>query len=248
MRPGRINAVSQRELTVEAIILAGGFGTRLQKVVSDVPKSMALVNQRPFLEYLFDYLISQGVDKAVLSVGYKNEAISRHFRNQYKSLAIQYAVENEPLGTGGGIRLALWKIEGLRALVMNGDSLFKLDYRTLMEFHLKKKADATLALRKLNDTGRYGCVTMNHARRITGFKEKVLSAGPGYINGGVYIIEKYFLMEPEFRGRFSIEKDCFEKYCPYANFFGFASDCYFLDIGIPEDYQKAQHEFAAFKD
>ena len=232
---------------MEAIVLAGGFGTRLQKVVRDVPKAMALINQRPFLEYLFDNLISQGITKVVLSVGYKHEIISNHFRNHYKSLAIQYSVENEPLGTGGGIRLALWKIEGLRALVMNGDSLFKIDYKTLMEFHLKKKADATLALRKLNDTSRYGRVVVNRSRRITGFEEKGLSAGSGFINGGVYILEKFFLMEPEFRGRFSIEKDCFAQLYPEAKLYGFLSEGYFLDIGIPEDYLKAQHEFATFE-
>ena len=233
---------------MEAIVLAGGFGTRLQKVVSDVPKSMAHINNRPFLEYLFDYLISQGVSKVVLSVGYKNEIISNHFKDHYKSLEVGYAVENEPLGTGGGIRLAFWKIEGQRALVMNGDSLFRADYRALMDFHLRKKADATLALRKLTDTGRYGRVTMNRTRRITGFEEKGLSAGPGYINGGVYIIDKLFLMEPGFRGRFSLEKDCFEPYSSFSRLFGFPSDDYFLDIGIPEDYARAQHEFAAFKD
>ena len=233
---------------MEAIVLAGGFGTRLQRVVSDVPKSMAHINNRPFLEYLFDYLIFQGVSKVVISVGYKNEIISNHFKDHYKSLEVVYAVENEPLGTGGGIRLAFWKIEGPRALVMNGDSLFRADYRALLEFHLRKKADATLALRKLSDTGRYGRVTMNRTRRITGFEEKGLSAGPGYINGGVYIIEKLFLMEPEFRGRFSIEKDCFEPKTSYSRLFGFPSDDYFLDIGIPEDYARAQHEFAAFHD
>ena len=231
---------------MEAIILAGGFGTRLQEVVSDVPKSMALINQRPFLEYLFDDLITQGVEKVVLAVGYKHEIISGHFGERYKSLPIQYTVETEPLGTGGGIRLALWKISGLRALVMNGDSLFRLDYRAMMEFHLRKKADATIALRKLKDTGRYGRVSVNRIRRVTGFEEKGLSAGPGYINGGVYIIEKYFLMEPEFRGRFSMEKDCFEKYFTNSKLFGFPAEGYFLDIGIPDDYLKAQHEFAAF--
>lgn len=233
---------------MEAIVLAGGFGTRLQKVVSDVPKSMALINKRPFLEYLFDYLMHQGVIKVVLSVGYRHELISRHFGDHYQSLAIQYAVETEPLGTGGGIRLAMWKIDGSRALVMNGDSLFKLNYLELMEFHLKKKADATLALRKLDDTSRYGRVSMNRTRRISGFEEKKLSAGPGYINGGVYIIEKKFMMEPEFRGRFSLEKDCFGNYFPVSKFYGFPAEGYFLDIGIPEDYLKAQHEFAEFND
>ena len=233
---------------MEAIILAGGFGTRLQKLVSDVPKSMAPVNKRPFLEYLFDYLISQGVKKAILSVGYKHEVITYHFKNKYKTLEIDYVVETEPLGTGGGIRLSLWKIEGARALVLNGDSLFRVNYQSMMDFHLKKRADATLALRKSDETGRYGRVSLNRIRRVTGFTEKNEQAGPGYINGGVYIIEKLFLMEPDFRGRFSIEKDCFEQYYPYSKIFGFPSDGYFLDIGIPADYNKAQHEFAGFKD
>jgi D-glycero-alpha-D-manno-heptose 1-phosphate guanylyltransferase len=235
-------------LIVEAIILAGGFGTRLQKTVSDVPKSMAPVNGRPFLEYLFDYLIAGGIGKAVLSVGYMHGHISSHFRDKYRSLEIEYAVENEPLGTGGGIRLAFWKIDGPRALVLNGDSLFRADLQAMMDFHEKKKADATLALRKLGDTGRYGRVSLNRQRRITGFEEKKEGAGPGYINGGVYIIEKLFLMEPEFRGRFSIEKDCFERLFPEAGFYGFPSDGYFLDIGIPADYKKAQDEFAGFND
>ncbi|MDP1622153.1 MAG: nucleotidyltransferase family protein [Bacteroidales bacterium] len=233
---------------MEAIVLAGGLGTRLQKVVSDLPKSLAQINNRPFLEYLFDYLIFQGVTRVILSVGYKHDLISGHFGNQYKSLPVQYSIENEPLGTGGGIRLALWKVEGQRALVMNGDSLFKLDYKALMAYHIKKKPDATIALRKLKDTGRYGSVSLDRTRRITGFKEKARVSGSGYINGGVYVIEKYFLMEPEFRGRFSIERDCFEQYYPELKFYGFPADGFFMDIGIPEDYLKAQHEFAAFKD
>ena len=233
---------------MEAIILAGGSGTRLKEVVSDVPKSMAIINRRPFLEYLFDYLISQGVKKAVLSVGYKHELISNHFKNRYRTLKLDYVVETEPLGTGGGIRLSLWKIDGLRALVMNGDSLFRFDYRSMFDFHLKKKADVTIALCNFNNTGRYGRVSINRNRRITGFSEKDEKAGPGLINGGVYIIEKYFLMEPEFRGRFSIEKDCFQHYYPDSRMYGYPVDGYFLDIGIPEDYNKAQHEFTAFKD
>lgn len=233
---------------MEAIVLAGGFGTRLRSVVNDLPKSMASVAGRPFLEHLFDYLILQGVNRVVLSVGYKSEYILGHFGENYRSLEIQYAVENEPLGTGGGMRLALWKIDGPRALVMNGDSLFRFDYRALVEFHMKKKADATLGLRKLEDTSRYGRVTLNRARRITGFAEKGAETGPGYINGGVYVIEKSFIMEPHFRGKFSLERDCFEAYCNQNRFFGYPAGGYFRDIGIPEDFEKANNEFAEFKD
>lgn len=233
---------------MEAIILAGGFGTRLQKVVSDVPKSMALINGRPFLEYLLDYLIGQGIQRVVLSVGYKREIISSHFGNRYRSLEIDYAVEEEPMGTGGGIRFSFWRIKGNRAVVMNGDSIFRMDIQALLTAHIAKKADASLALRKLSNTGRYGRVTLNRQRRITGFEEKNENAGPGLINAGVYVLEKAFLMEPHFRGKFSIEKDCFEKYFNISRMFGFPAEAYFLDIGIPEDYNKAQHEFAGFKD
>jgi len=233
---------------LEAIILAGGFGTRLQKVVNDVPKSMALINGRPFLEYLLDYLILQGVTRAVLSVGYKRDVISTHFKKCYRTLDIDYAVEEEPLGTGGGIRLSFWRIGADRAVVMNGDSMFRIDLKALEQAHIARRADVTLSLRKLENTGRYGRVTLNRQRRITGFEEKNEKQGPGLINGGVYVIEKRFLMDPDFRGKFSIEKDCFEKYFDKARMFGFPSEGYFLDIGIPEDYLKAQDEFAGFKD
>ncbi|MCK9220430.1 MAG: nucleotidyltransferase family protein [Bacteroidales bacterium] len=231
---------------MEAIILAGGLGTRLRTVVSDLPKSMALVNNRPFLEYLLDYLISQKISSVVISVGYKREIIMNHFKDRYKSLEISYAIEEEPLGTGGGIRLSLWKIKGARAFVLNGDSMFKVDYGAMMEQHLKRQADVTLALRKLDNTGRYGSVTLNRNKRIVGFTEKSEFPGPGFINGGVYILEKIVLMEPGFRGKFSIEQDYFEKYYLKSKMYGFPVSGYFLDIGIPEDFQNAQHDFAGF--
>ena len=233
---------------MEAIVLAGGFGLRLRKVVNDVPKSMAKVNGRPFLEYLLDYLIKQGVSRAVLSVGYKHEIIRGHFKNHYRDLELEYAIEEEPLGTGGAIRLSFWRIKGDRAIVLNGDSLFRIDLKVLEQEYLSKNSDMTLALRKLGNTGRYGRVTINRQRRITGFEEKNEDAGPGLINAGVYVMKKSFLMQPHFRGKFSIEKDCFEEYFGSARMFGYPSEGYFLDIGIPEDYQKAQHEFKGFKD
>ncbi|MCX6281117.1 MAG: nucleotidyltransferase family protein [Bacteroidetes bacterium] len=233
---------------MEAIILAGGFGTRLQKVVNDVPKSMAEINGRPFLEYLLNYLINQGVTRVVLSVGYKHEIIMDHFRDRYRTMELEYAVEEEPLGTGGGIRLSFWRIRSERAVIMNGDSLFRIDLPQLEKAHLLKKADVTLALRKLANTGRYGRVTLNRQRRIAGFEEKTENSGPGLISAGVYIMEKLFIMKPVFRGRFSIEKDCFETNYNTNRMFGYPAEGYFLDIGIPEDYQKAQHEFKGFKD
>ena len=126
--------------------------------------------------------------------------------------------------------------------------MFRFDFREMMDFHLKKRAAVTIALRKLKDTSRYGRVSMGRTRRINGFLEKDPDSTPGFINGGIYILEKKMLMEPEFRGKFSIEKDFFAHYYPTLKMFGFETQGYFLDIGIPEDYKKAQDEFTTFVD
>jgi D-glycero-alpha-D-manno-heptose 1-phosphate guanylyltransferase len=233
---------------MEAIILAGGLGTRLQSVVSDVPKSMALINNRPFLEYMLDYLIHSGIQRVVLAVGYKHEAISSHFGDRYKQLEISYSVENEPLGTGGAVRLAFWKITGDRALILNGDSMFRVDFRLMYERHIKKTADITIAMLKTDQAERFGTILVNKNNRITAFQEKNGEVKAGLINGGVYYIEKKFLMNPMFRGKFSLEKECFEPLVQRSRFFGYRSNAYFIDIGIPSDYNKAQDDFRQFKD
>jgi D-glycero-alpha-D-manno-heptose 1-phosphate guanylyltransferase len=233
---------------LEAIVLAGGFGTRLQDIVSDQPKSMADVNGHPFLDYLLNYLTGQGIRRVILSVGYKKEAIREHFKDRFKSLSIEYAIEDEPLGTGGGIRNALKMVEGESAFTLNGDSLFRIDFRAMMKLHTDHAADLTLALKYLDDTARFGTVMIDGGNRITGFAEKMEDSGPGYINGGIYLINKNFLQSMPFPERFSIEKDCFEKYYGKAKIYGYLSKGYFLDIGIPEDYQKAQDEFRRFED
>ena len=230
----------------EAIILAGGFGTRLQRIVSDLPKAMAPVKGRPFLEYLLDYLQEQGITDVILSVGHLRDALMNHFGSGYRGIRIRYYVEEEPLGTGGGIRLAMWKVNDARAFAMNGDSLFLTDLRGLMEQHMKTEADVTIALRQAQDTHRYGRVTAGRNNRITVFSEKEATGSGGYINGGIYLVEKQFLLNPKFRGKFSIERDCFALMTNDSRIFGFPSTGYFLDIGIPEDYQRAQYEFTQF--
>jgi D-glycero-alpha-D-manno-heptose 1-phosphate guanylyltransferase len=227
----------------EAIVLAGGFGTRLQKVVNEVPKSMAPVGGRPFLEYLFDFLIARGITSAVLSTGYKSSVIHSHFKDKYKGLSLAYAVENEPLGTGGGIKNAFHKVIGEEAFVFNGDSLFIADLNGMALLHKKENATATLALRFLQDTARYGTVKLDAIHRIRGFHEKQAGSGAGYINAGVYILNKAFITGTLFNDRFSLERDCFEKYYREMLMLGFPCEGYFLDIGIPEDYKRAQDEF-----
>jgi D-glycero-alpha-D-manno-heptose 1-phosphate guanylyltransferase len=233
---------------LEAIILAGGFGTRLQKVVNDMPKSMALINDKPFLEYLLNFLTGQDIQKVILSVGYKQEMIREYFKDHYKHLVISYAIEDEPLGTGGGILNALEQVEGDAAFAMNGDSMFRIDLLAMQHLHRNTAADLTMALRYLEDTSRYGTVRIDSEKRVTGFHEKNEDSEPGYINGGIYLINKNFLSSLTLEKKFSIEKDCFEKCFKESRIFGYPAKGYFLDIGIPEDYMTAQDEFKRFED
>ena len=233
---------------MEAIILAGGFGTRLQKVVNDLPKSMALINNKPFLEYLLNFLTGQGIQKVIFSVGYKREIIQDYFKDHYKHLSISYAIEQEPLGTGGGILNALDQVEAESAFALNGDSMFRIDLQAMQLLHRKKEADLTIALRYLDDTSRFGTVQIDAEKRVTGFFEKNPDSDPGYINGGIYLINKKFLVASSFGKKFSIEKDCFEKCYMASGIFGYPAKGYFMDIGIPEDYMTAQDEFKRFDD
>ncbi len=232
---------------MEAIILAGGFGTRLQKVVNDVPKSMALINNKPFLEYQMNYLKYYDVNRIVLSVGYKNQIISNYFKNEFNSIEIKYAKEDEPLGTGGGIKNAFKKIKGKQAFVLNGDSLFNIDLNEFYNFHKSKNSNLSIALRCLQNIDRFGSVEIDEHNRIVNFIEKKSKKNSGYINGGVYLIKKVFFLNLDFPVKFSIEKDCFEQIYKKEKLYGFTSNDYFIDIGIPEDYKKAQNDFKRFE-
>ncbi|MCF8368603.1 MAG: nucleotidyltransferase family protein [Bacteroidales bacterium] len=232
--------------TQEAIILAGGKGTRLKEVVSDVPKVMAPINGRPFLEYVLDYLENYVVEHVVLSVGYMHKVIMDHFGNQYKSITIDYAIEEEALGTGGGIKKAFEYIHDNRAFVFNGDTMFRINLIRLFDFQISRETDFSMVLRQVDNVSRYGAVEYDDEKRITGFFEKGEQQGPGMINGGVYLIHKRFFNQHQFPDKFSIEKDCFEKMVNAYPFFGIVCKQYFLDIGIPEDYERAQHEFKEF--
>jgi D-glycero-alpha-D-manno-heptose 1-phosphate guanylyltransferase len=233
---------------LEAIVLAGGFGTRLQPIVNDLPKSLALVNGRPFIEFLLNYLSGQEITKIIFSVGYKKEAIQSHLGLIYKHIPLEYVSEDEPLGTGGGIKKAFGAVEGNSAFVLNGDSMFRADLKALRQFHVESVADVTMALRFLEDTERFGAVNIDEQNRIIGFSEKGSETGSGYINGGIYLMNRDFITKPQFPEKFSIEKDCFEKQFKLSRFFGYPAKGYFLDIGIPEDFYRAQDEFRKFED
>jgi D-glycero-alpha-D-manno-heptose 1-phosphate guanylyltransferase len=231
----------------EAIILAGGFGTRLQKVVSDVPKPMAPVNGRPFLEYVFRYIKHYKIKKAVLSVGFKAEAIQEHFGERFNDIEIEYAFEHEPLGTGGAVKLALGYCASDNIVVLNGDTLFDADLHDMQKSHFAQAANVTICLRKVPDVSRYGTVKVNEQFRITGFEEKQSASGEGYINGGIYLMRKDVFVGSALPAKFSLEKDFFEKAFRTMNMHGYVSNGYFIDIGIPEDYQRAQAELKDYE-
>lgn len=229
----------------DAIILAGGFGTRLRSVVADKPKALAPINGRPFLEYLLDHLIAGGVENFVFSVGYRAPQIEEYFGDGYRDHPIQYALETEPLGTGGGIANALPYTTAETVLVTNGDSLFRSNLALQHALHLRAGALATLALRPMKNFSRYGRVETAEDGRITAFREKEPIA-EGLINGGVYLLQRDAFQQAGLSGAFSLERDFFGAKVDEFPLYGIADDGYFLDIGIPEDFAKAQVEFKAF--
>jgi D-glycero-alpha-D-manno-heptose 1-phosphate guanylyltransferase len=229
----------------EVIVLAGGMGTRLATVVSDVPKPMAPVAGRPFLEYLFPMLARAGVRKVVLSVGHLWEVILAHFGNHWLGMDIAYAVETVPLGTGGGIKLAFEKTQADDVLVLNGDTLFLHDLLQHWECHQASKGEAiiSLALKEMQDFDRYGTVELRKDGRIKAFREKQ-PMERGLINAGVYIVNRKLWDLVEVPEKFSFEKDILERHVHDLQFMGFKHDGYFIDIGIPEDYARANQDLA----
>jgi len=227
--------------TKEAIVLAGGLGTRLKGIISDIPKPMAPVANKPFLIYIFNYLKKQGIERIILSVGYKYEVIQDYFSNNYEGIDLVYSVENEPLGTGGGIRLAIDKLKTDTAFVINGDTFFNVDLKQQENLAIKINSDLNLALKPMIDFDRYGSVSLSN-NTIISFKEKQF-VKEGLINGGVYWLKKSFLDSFKSGQKFSFEKDLMEKEVLEGKISGYISDNYFIDIGIPQDYKKANIDF-----
>lgn len=232
---------------MEVIILAGGLGTRLRSVVADVPKCMAPVAGKPFLWYLLKYLTKFSVNRVILSVGYLREVIFdwiKEHKNEFP-FDFDYAIEEEPLGTGGGIKLALSKANDSYAIVLNGDTFFDVDLDILCQFHNNSETNITLALKLMNNFNRYGTVSLNTiSKKIISFNEKQYCA-EGLINGGVYIIDRKAQIFEGLPDKFSFETAVLEPQCAVHNLQGIVQDGYFIDIGIPEDYDKANDEFSA---
>ena len=227
---------------MQAIILAGGLGTRLRGVVPDLPKPLAPVAGRPFLAIVLEQLRTQGFASAVLSVGYRHELIRQAFGDRFGGLALGYVIEDRPLGTGGAIRLAARACSEADVFVLNGDSYADLDFADMRARHGEARVPLTVCAVEVPDAARYGRVLV-HDSRITGFSEKG-TAGPGLINAGIYLMRRNLLEEPELPEVFSLERDVLEARVGELRPLAYLTRGRFIDIGVPDDYARAQGMFA----
>ena len=227
---------------MEAIILAGGLGTRLRDVVPELPKCMAPVAGRPFLYYLLNYLENKGFAHVILSLGYKHELIEDWISNNSWPFSISLSIENEPLGTGGALKQALVHTKERRVLIMNGDTFFDVNLEAFYNSHHQRKAEISVALKPMMDFDRYGNVETNESGKIMVFQEKQ-SCKTGQINGGLYLINRDSSLINVGKEKFSFETDVLQKQAGISDIYGFNSSGYFIDIGIPEDYSRAKIDF-----
>jgi len=220
----------------QALLLVGGLGTRLKSVVSDRPKPMALIHDKPFLEWLVLYLKKQGVRRVVFASGYLAEMIENHFGNGSRwGMEISYSVEEEPLGTGGALRLVKPKLIDDTFYMINGDTLFAADLAAMQKQHVEKSADLTLAMHHVEDNSRYGKVLLE-GDRILAFEEKPVNPVPSWINAGTFLMNTAILENLPDKKKFSFEIEVIPNLLNKGACFGIKQKAYFVDIGLPETY------------
>jgi len=217
--------------------------------VPDLPKPMAPVDGRPFLSYLMDYWIGQGVKRIILSVGYKSHAIQDCYGDSYRHAEISYSVEEQPLGTGGGLLLALGQLQGSDDfLVLNGDTFFAVEFDAFREYHKHTGTDMTMALLDVADNDRYGGVSMNQDGRIVSLDASRGDAENRRVNGGVYLMRRNLLDDyigNDLLKQCSLEDDLFPALLNSGkSMVGYLSSGRFIDIGVPEDYRRAANLLA----
>lgn len=228
----------------EAMILVGGKGTRLQSIVNDRPKPMAEVLRRPFVEWLILKLKSQGIQHIIFCTSYLGDLIEMYFGNgQQWNVEIEYSREPVLLGTAGAVRHGVSKIRSDRFLVLNGDSYCNMDIGLLEKMHSTRCACATLWLTKISDISRYGSVEIDINSAVQSFREKQTEKIGGFINAGVYLLERKVVEAIPAGCVVSIERDVFPQLIGHG-LYAVAGDDIFLDIGTPESYAAAEHFFA----
>jgi NDP-sugar pyrophosphorylase family protein len=228
---------------IMAAILAGGTGTRLRSVVADRPKVLAQVGEKPFLAHLLDQLVAQGLSTVVLCTGYLGDQVEAFFGESYLGIHLSYSREDQPLGTGGAIIQALPMLQSETLLVLNGDSYCRTDLQVSLAWHRQKQARGTLVLAQVAQVGRYGQVQTDAEGRIEKFCEKGGAEGSGWINSGIYWFERAALAKFTAGQSLSLERDVLAAWVGQG-LYGFAQKGPFLDIGIPEDYARAEHFFS----
>lgn len=225
----------------EAIILAGGLGTRLRAVVADLPKCMAPVRGLPFIHFIVTHLKQQGIDRFIFSLGYKHEVISAYLTENFTGIDKEYVIEEQLLGTGGAIKKASAALRSENAIILNGDTLFNIDISSLADFHENNAPFCTLALKRMEKFSRYGAVELGAGGKIKAFHEKSFCER-GNINGGVYALNTGRFLQEELPDFFSFEK-WLEDHAAIHPFCGVIYDDYFIDIGIPDDYQRFNDDY-----
>ncbi len=226
---------------VDVIILVGGLGTRLRSVAPDVPKAMVNIVGRPFLEILLQNLAKQNIKRVILSVGYMSENIMNHFGDRFANMEIIYAIEKTPLGTGGAVYNSLPFCFSDHVLILNGDTFLDLNIDDL-ELYWQQMHVPTIVACMVADTSRYGRLSIDDNNRVIKFSEKGLS-GSGIINAGACILPINIFNEyPIHSKSFSLETDFLSKIISSKRVDAFVVDGYFIDIGIPEDYERAKLE------
>ena len=232
-----MNTLISNSVPKEALILAGGRGTRLASVLPDTPKPIAPVKGRPFLSYIVDHLVLQGVERIIISTGYKADQVKETMKLAHPRLELFFSEEREPLGTGGGIVHALPFIEQDNFIVLNGDTHFQFSIADLCSLHLEKRADLTIALKQVENAGRFGSVE-SIRNIVTGFNEKG-RMGSGLINAGTYIVKRESLSSGGFPSSFSFESFLMPLWILTHRVACLPIEAPFLDLGVPEDYIRA---------
>lgn len=226
---------------MEAIVLAGGFGTRLKEIVPDLPKPMAPVAGRPFLEILLASLAAKGFTRVVLSLGHMADKVVSHFGDRFGGMELVYEIEQTPLGTGGAVRRALERCIDDHVFVFNGDTYLDVEAAEV-EAHWQRHREPIIVAREVPDTARFGRLEVGNGL-IFGFLEKGM-AGPGLINVGCYVLPSGLLDAFPLEQPFSLEADFLATAVTTHRFELFVTNGQFIDIGVPEDYARAQTELA----
>jgi NDP-sugar pyrophosphorylase family protein len=228
---------------IDAIILAGGMGTRLREVVADRPKVLATVKTRPFLARLLDQLAAAQIESVVLSTGYMADQIESAIGETYGGMSIRYSREPEPLGTAGGLRFALSKTASDPVFALNGDSFCAVDFEEFYEFHCARKARATILLTHVKDASRFGRVETDDEGAVRNFEEKGGATSPGWVNAGIYCLARSVLENLPAGKALSIERDVFPSLTALG-LWAFRGGGAFIDIGTPQSYEEAQNFFS----